>query len=120
MGSAKAVKQDPHTRNPFYVGTGFGSSVSLEEGKTFKPFMTALPVMRVDEVLVHPRDNDLILSSHGRSVWIMDDITPLQALNPTNMAMEVAFFEPRSAVLWKQDIRMRRSVTGNHNFEGEN
>ena len=42
--------------------------------------MTGLPTVRIDDILVHPRDNDLIVGTHGRSIWIIDDITPLQQL----------------------------------------
>jgi hypothetical protein len=42
--------------------------------------MNGLPTVRVDDVMVHPRDNDLILGTHGRSIWIIDDITALQQL----------------------------------------
>ncbi|HUF23732.1 MAG TPA: hypothetical protein VMN81_06355, partial [Vicinamibacterales bacterium] len=67
-----------------------------------------LPKGRVDEIVVHPRDNDLVLASHGRSIWIMDDITPLQQLTPDVMQKDAVLFAPREAVLWKGD---RRNVT---------
>jgi hypothetical protein len=102
-----------------YAGTEFGFFVSLDEGGSWKRFMTNLPVVRIDDVLIHPRDNDLVLSTHGRSVWIMDDVSPLQQLTDSIMANDVHLFEPREAVVWKQDIRLRRSVTGAKNFRGE-
>ena len=43
--------------------------------------MNGLPTVRIDDILVHPRDNDLIVGTHGRSIWIIDDITPLQQLS---------------------------------------
>ena len=43
--------------------------------------MTGLPTVRIDDILVHPRDNDLIVGTHGRSIWIIDDITPLQQMS---------------------------------------
>jgi hypothetical protein len=58
--------------------------VSLERGRARgTKFMPGLPAGRIDEVLVHPRDNDLIVAHHGRGVWIMDDISALQQLTPT-------------------------------------
>ena len=82
--------------------------------------MPNLPVVRIDDILVHPRDNDLVLATHGRSVWIMDDVTALQAVTDSVLALDVELFVPRDAVLWKNDIRLRRSVTGNKNWVGEN
>ena len=65
--------------------------------------MTELPVVRIDDVLVHPRDNDLVLATHGRSVMVMDDITPLQQLTPEVMEQDAFLIEPREAVAWKQN-----------------
>jgi hypothetical protein len=120
MGNVNTVKQDPRNRNLLYAGTEFGFYVSLDEGRSWKPFMTNLPVVRIDDVILHPRENDLVLSTHGRSIWIMDDVTPLQQLNAAVLASDAHLFEPRNAVAWKQDIRQRRSVTGQQNYEGEN
>ena len=47
--------------------------------------MPNLPTGRIDDVMVHPRDNDLILAHHGRGIWIMDDISALQDLTPDAM-----------------------------------
>ena len=55
-------------------GTEFEFFVSLDEGGSWHRFMTGLPVVRIDDVLVHPRDNDLVVATHGRSVLVMDDI----------------------------------------------
>ncbi len=118
-GNVNTVRQDPRNRNLLYAGTEFGFFTSLDEGRTWKQFMTNLPVVRIDDVLVHPRDNDLVLATHGRSVWVMDDITALQQMTPEAMAQDVALFHPRNAVAWKNDARTTRSVTGAKNFRGE-
>jgi photosystem II stability/assembly factor-like uncharacterized protein len=120
FGNVNTIRQDPRNPNLLYAGTEYGFFVSLDEGKSWKPFMTNLPVVRIDDVIVHPRDNDLVLSTHGRSVWIMDDVTALQQLSSAAMQQDVTLFEPRNAIRWKEDIRQRRSVTGQKNFEGEN
>lgn len=118
-GNVNTVRQDTRNRNLLYVGTEFGFFASLDEGRTWKQLMTNLPVVRIDDVLVHPRDNDLVLATHGRSIWIMDDISALQQLSPQAMAQDVALFTPRNAVAWKTDLRQQRSVTGAKNFRGE-
>jgi uncharacterized membrane protein YgcG len=119
MGNVNTVRADPKNASLLYAGTEFGVFVTVDEGKTWTPLMTNLPVVRIDDIAVHPRENDLVLATHGRSVWIMDDISPLQQLTSEAMGQDVVLFQPRDAVQWKQDIRMRRSVTGNKNFEGE-
>ncbi len=119
FGNVNTVKQDPKNRNLLYAGTEFGFFASFDEGGTWKRFTNNLPMVRIDDVLIHPRDNDLVLSTHGRSVWVMDDITPLQQMTPQVMNEAVHLFSPRDAVAWKQDIRHRLSVTGSKFWRGE-
>ncbi|HUF67970.1 MAG TPA: hypothetical protein VMM79_04900 [Longimicrobiales bacterium] len=118
MGNVNTVRQDPRNPNLLYAGTEFGFFVSVDEGASWKRFMTNLPVVRVDDVLVHPRDNDLVLATHGRSIQVMDDITALQQLTPEIMTEPWHLMQPRVAVLWKNDRRMARAVTGQKVFEG--
>lgn len=120
FGNVNTVRQDPKNPTLLYVGTEFGFFASGDEGASWVRFMPNLPVVRIDDVLVHPRDGDLILATHGRSVWIMDDITPLQAMRPEMLSEAVHLFEPREAVLWANDVQKGRSVTGDKNWTGEN
>jgi len=118
-GNVNTVRQDPRNPSLLYVGTEFGFFISRDEGKSWARFMPNLPVVRVDDVLVHPRDGDLVLATHGRSVWIMDDITPLQEMKPEAPEEEVYLFQPRDAVLWAGDVPHQRSVTGDKTWTGE-
>jgi hypothetical protein len=79
--------------------------------------MTGLPRVRIDDLLLHPRDADLIVATHGRSFYIADDITPLQQLASQGAAPKV--FDPRPAVLWKNDREATRRATAKQ-FRGEN
>jgi photosystem II stability/assembly factor-like uncharacterized protein len=119
-GNVNTVRQDPKNPTLLYVGTEFGFFISGDEGKSWVRFMNNLPVVRIDDVLVHPRDGDLILSTHGRSVWIMDDITALQAMRTETLPESVHLFQPREAVAWANDVQKGRSVTGDKNWLGEN
>jgi hypothetical protein len=119
-GNVNTVRQDPVNPNLLYVGTEFGFFVSLDEGASWQRFMPNLPVVRIDDVVIHPRENDLVLATHGRSIWIMDDLTALQAVNEEVMAKDIHLFEPREAVLWKRDLRQDRAVTGDKPWTGEN
>jgi len=80
--------------------------------------MPNLPYGRMDEVMVHPREHDLILASHGFSVWIMDDITALEQM-PATQTEDAKLFKPRDAVAWKNDIAHRTEVPGDKFWEGE-
>jgi photosystem II stability/assembly factor-like uncharacterized protein len=119
VGNVNSVREDPVNRNLLFAPTELGFYVSLDGGKAWHRFMPNLPMGRMDEVLVHPREHDLILSSHGFSVWIMDDISSLEALTP-DMSGDAVLFKPRDAVQWKNDFRERTEVPGNKFWEGEN
>ena len=66
--------------------------------------MTGLPTVRIDDILVHPRDNDLIVGTHGRSIWIIDDITPLQQMTDAVTTADAHLFDVRPATAWANDI----------------
>jgi photosystem II stability/assembly factor-like uncharacterized protein len=120
FGNVNTVRQDPRNQDILYVGTEFGFFISSDEGQEWTRFMNGLPVVRIDDVLVHPRDNDLVLATHGRSVYIMDDITSLQATTGETMAEDVHLYEPRESVRWRNRRTQGRSVTGDKNWQGEN
>ena len=76
--------------------------------------------MRTDDILIHPRDGDLIVATHGRSIWIADDITPLQQLTPAVRDADATLFDIRPAVAWLNDQQNNQQVGGQKVFIGEN
>jgi len=120
LGNVNAVRQDPVNRNLLYAATEMGFFVSLDDGKSWDTFMPNLPIGRVDEVLVHPRDHDLILATHSRSVWILDDATALEALTPEVRAKDAALLPTRDAVAWKSDRRLSPAITADKVWKGDN
>ncbi|MGD8817860.1 MAG: hypothetical protein PVJ51_11810, partial [Acidobacteriota bacterium] len=119
-GNVNTIREDPRNAQLLYAGTEFGFFISLDGGASWHRFMPNLPVVRIDDVLVHPRDNDLVLATHGRSIWIMDDVSALQQLDADALGDDLHLFQPRPAILWKSNIRRDRSVTGDKNWTGEN
>jgi hypothetical protein len=120
FGFIQVVREDPKNPRLLFVGTEFGLHVSLDGGGTWKPFMNNLPTARIDDILIHPRDNDLILGTHARGVWIADDITPLQQLTAEAQAQEAVLFDIRPAVAWLNDRRRGQQTGGQKAFAGEN
>jgi photosystem II stability/assembly factor-like uncharacterized protein len=116
-GNINALREDLENPDLLFVGTEFGMFVSLDGAKSWQKFNNGMPSVRVDDILIHPRDRDLIVGTHGRSIWIMDDISPLEQLKKTGA--DLMLFEPRSAILWKNDIQAQRHVA-NREFVGEN
>jgi len=93
------VREDPRNPNVIYVGTEFGLYISLTRGGDWFPLhMENLPTVAVHDILVHPRDNDLILGTHGRGIWIFDNISALQELSEENLAESAYLFTFRPAV----------------------
>ena len=74
----RVVREDPKQAGLLYVGTEFGAFVSFNAGRNFQPLQQNLPVTPVTDLKVHR--NDLVVSTMGRSLWIMDNVTPLQQL----------------------------------------
>jgi len=119
-GNVQTIREDPKNSNLLYVGTEFGIYISLDEGRTWEQFMNGYPTVRTDELLIHPRDGDLIVASHGRSIWIADDITPLQQWTPAVAQADATLFDVRPAVAYKTDMRLNIGTGGEQQFEGEN
>ncbi|MCX6544072.1 MAG: hypothetical protein NTV05_06605 [Acidobacteria bacterium] len=119
-GNANVIREDPKNRNLLYLGTEYALYVSVNGGKEWKRFMTGLPTVRIDDLLVHPRDNDLIVGTHGRSIWIVDDISPLQQLTEAVLGADAFLFPPRPGVLWRTDTQESINAGGNKFFRGEN
>jgi photosystem II stability/assembly factor-like uncharacterized protein len=80
-GYAHVVREDRVDRDLLFVGTEFGLFVSIDGGAQWAQFTGNLPPVAVRDIAVHPRDNDLILATHGRGILIIDDITPLRQLS---------------------------------------
>jgi photosystem II stability/assembly factor-like uncharacterized protein len=117
-GNINGLREDPVNPNLLFVGTENGLYVTLQGGKEWTKFMTGLPSVRVDDILIHPRDHDVIVATHGRSIWIADDISALEQYKPVSGA-DVVLFEPRPAVQWKNDSFSSRNPTA-RDFRGQN
>ena len=120
-GVAKAIAE--HHRNPnlLFVGTETGLHVSFDRGANWQPLRLNLPTVPVNDIAIHPRENDLILGTHGRSIWILDDITPLEQLDSRVLAGDLHLFDIRPAVSWRiYDTRRDHGGPGHKFFIGEN
>ena len=112
------VREDPTNPNLLFVGTEFAVFYSLDGGKKWSKLNNNLPTVAVHDLLVHPRDNDLIAATHGRGFWILDDISPLQQMSGTVASSEAHLFESRVATQW---LRIQPHGTGGSlGFQGEN
>ncbi|MEP6729547.1 MAG: sialidase, partial [bacterium] len=98
-GYAHVVKQDLVNKNLLFLGTEFGLWISLDGGAQWSHFKGGgLPNVAVRDLAIHPRDNDLVIATHGRGIWIIDDITALRALTAQTLANDVVFAKARPTV----------------------
>ena len=118
-GYAHVVKEDLVNRDLMFVGTEFGLWVSLDGGKQWAQYKGGdLPSVAVRDLAIHPRDHDLVIATHGRGIWIIDDISPLRTLTPETLAKEAEFVQGRPVV---QRIPGSGGwVSGDATFEGAN
>lgn len=117
-GYAHVVRQDPVNPNLLFVGTELGLYLSIDRGVTWARFTGNLPKVAVRGIAIHPREGDLILATHGRGVYIIDDLTPIRQLTPEIRNAEVAFLPARTAVQ-KIEAGIQEFV-GDDEYSGEN
>jgi photosystem II stability/assembly factor-like uncharacterized protein len=111
-GWAHVIREDPKTRNVLYAGTELGLWVSFDGGSRWTSLRQNMPPVPVRDIRIHPRDNDLIVATHGRGLYIMDDITPLQHIDEA-MKTEAALFDVRPATrwtMWNKDANLGQAV----------
>jgi hypothetical protein len=95
-GYAHVVKEDLQQPNLLFLGTELGLWVSIDGGQSWAGFKGhKFPAVAVRDLVIQPRDNDLVIATHGRGIWIIDDITPLRALSTDLMTKEAAFISAR-------------------------
>jgi hypothetical protein len=93
------ARQDPVDSSLLYLGTEFGLWLSVDAGKHWAQYKGGdMPNAAVRDLVVHPRDNALVIATHGRGIWIVDDVTPLRALNADLLGKEAAFLPNQKAV----------------------
>ena len=118
-GWVHVVREDPRVPDLLYAGTETGVWASWSGGGRWTSLRAGLPPVPVRDIRVHPRENDLVLGTHGRSVWILDDIGPVQTL-PGAVDGPTHLFPPRPAIRYEPATRRFRFDLGDAVFVGEN
>ena len=95
-GYAHVIKEDVVQKDLLFLGTEFGLYVSIDGGKEWAQFKgSRFPAVAVRDFAIQPRTNDLVVATHGRGIWIIDDITPLRSLTPDLLTKEADFVSAR-------------------------
>ena len=114
----RVIREDPVRSGLLYVGTETGIYISLDDGENWHRLQNNLPVVPVYDLKI--KDGDLVAGTHGRSFWILDDVTPLRQLTEAAAQSPLHLFEPRSTYRrWLQwGAGMFRSETGKNYLMG--
>ena len=95
-GYVHVLREDPVDPQLLFLGTEFGLWISVDRGTHWAQFKGGdIPAVAVRDLAVQPRDSDLVLATHGRGIWIVDDITPLRQLTPELLAQDATFVSAR-------------------------
>ena len=114
------VREDPVNKNLLFLGTEFGVYFSRDAAATWSSLGLNMPTVACHDLLIHPRDNDLIAATHGRGFWILDDITALRKATDEVLGQDAVLFEPgKAGTRW---LRIQRGGYGRGDlfFKGEN
>jgi photosystem II stability/assembly factor-like uncharacterized protein len=113
----RTLRED--TRNPevLYMGTEFGLFHSADRGRTWTVLRGDMPTMAINDLVIHPRDNDLVLGTHSRGIWILDNVNALQEMaDAPGTGVHVFSTEPARQIRYRSEI----GHTGDAIFLGEN
>ena len=115
---ARTIREDPRNARVLYLGTEFGLFVSVDSGAHWIDLRLNMPTLAINDLVIHPRDNDLVLGTHGRGVWILDDLSPIQELAAASTSGAAHLFTPEPA----EQIRYTnlKAHMGDLVFRGEN
>jgi len=119
MSGVEVVREHPSQPNLLFVGTEFGAFFSIDRGGHWSQLTGDLPAVPVWDMKIQTREHDLVLATHGRGIWIMDDITPLAQLATAKRAPVAYLFPVRDQLLYQPD-NSHNSGMGTSGYEGAN
>jgi len=115
-GYAHVIREDLVNKSLLFIGTEFGLFLSIDSGVHWAQFKGSLPNVAVRDLAIHPRESDLLVATHGRGIYILDDLTPIRALTPDILAKDIAMLPSRPSVLALAASEQR--FDGSAEFEG--
>jgi photosystem II stability/assembly factor-like uncharacterized protein len=116
--STYVVKEDYVNPNLLFVGTESAVHYSINGGNSWGRLMKDMPSVAIHDLVIHPRDGDLIAGTHGRSIWICDDISALRQISNATISKDFHVFESRVGTKW-QSLNVGRTQP-QFEFRGEN
>lgn len=119
-GYCLVIEEDPVDPNLLFLGTEFGLYVSVDRGGSWLRFENGFPTVAVRDLVVHPREHDLVIGTHGRAAWIVDDVSPLRGLTAEALDEPLALFDAADAIQYRRRQVDGMRFPGDAEFRGEN
>lgn len=116
--TARVIREHPRNQNLLFLGTEFGTYVSFDRGARWTRLQGNFPMVRVDDIQIHPRDNALVLATHGRSIWVLDDLSPLERAEDSILASDIHLFDVAPATHFR--LYNRKGSIGHKWFTAPN
>jgi photosystem II stability/assembly factor-like uncharacterized protein len=88
------VREDPNRKGLLYAGTERGMYVSFDDGEHWQTLQLNLPIVPIHDIAIQAREKDLVVGTHGRSFWVLDNLTPLHQLNDEVTKADIVLFKP--------------------------
>ena len=115
----RTITEDVKNADVLYLGTETGLWVSTNRGAHWERVKGNLPTVPVYEITLHPRENDMILATHGRAIWVLDDLSPFQEFAKSQQA-DAFMFPAEPGVQWSLAEDRMREFEGDRRFLGAN
>lgn len=111
----RVLREDPKQKGLLYAGTETGMYISFNDGKNWKPFQLNLPIVPITDLTI--KDNNLVVATQGRSVWVIDDLTVLHQLYNTDTSGNV-LFKPKDSYRMRGGSRKGSKTSGTNHPNG--
>jgi photosystem II stability/assembly factor-like uncharacterized protein len=118
-GYALSIEQDPVDKDLLFLGTELGLWVSFDGGAKWLPWRHGVPTASVMDLVLHPRDNDLVIGTHGRALFVLDDVRPLREISDQTLAEPLHLYGIADAQQHGYDAEPGGFGTGAGEFRGE-
>ena len=122
FGYALSIVEDIETENLLFLGTDDGLYISIDKGKKWTKWTEGFPTVSVKDLIIHPREHDLVIGTFGRAAWVLDDIRPLRAIakNQSLLQKSIHLFKPPTAYQAAYQQPTGSRFGGDAMFNGEN
>ncbi|MGZ5432820.1 MAG: VPS10 domain-containing protein, partial [Thermoanaerobaculia bacterium] len=120
QGYALSIEQDPVDPELLFLGTEFGLWASLDAGRSWMKWKHGFPTVSVQGLVVHPRDHDLVVGTHGRAAYVIDDVRPLRSMSKAILDQPLHLFEVPYAQAYTTRQKSGGRFLGDCEFRAEN